>query len=116
MAGPQWTPLAANRWSPYIQVLAGGQKVTCETADPEAEEALRQSLDRQGKTLAPSDHSRYTAESAVNTFTMSAGAGVDLRLNSAFAVRLGSVDYMYSASNRRGFQVTSGLVLRIGTW
>jgi hypothetical protein len=123
LVGPRWTPTAASRWSPYLELLAGGQKITHETFDPEAKASVTQALKAEGKALDYPDHALYTTDRDANAFAFKAGAGVDLRLTSALAFRIIGVDYMYSRLDRtdgigygQGVQVTTGLVLRMGTW
>jgi opacity protein-like surface antigen len=123
LVGPRWTPTAASRWSPYVQLLAGGQKITHETIDHEEKAALTQALQAAGKALDYPDHALYTSDRDGNAFAFKAGAGVDVRLTSALAFRLVGLDYMYSRLDRldgigygQGMQVTTGLVLRMGTW
>jgi opacity protein-like surface antigen len=116
LAGPRWTPSPADRWSPYVQVLAGGQKLTYETFDPAAKAAITQAYKETGQTPGDSEHALYTSDSASNKFAFKVGAGVDLKLNSAFAFRVVGVDYLYSTMHHTGFQVATSLVLRFGTW
>jgi len=116
LIGPRWTPTPADRWSPYVQLLAGGQKLTYETFDPAAKAAVDQAFKETGQTPGDAEHALYTSDSANNKFAFKVGAGVDLKLNSAFAVRLIGVDYLYSTIHHAGFQVATSLVLRLGTW
>ncbi len=123
LVGPRWTPTAASRWSPYVQLLAGGQKITHETMDPEKKAAVAQALQAAGQQLDYPDHALYTTDREANAFAFKAGAGVDVRLTSALALRVVGVDYLYSRLDRmdgitygHGVQVTTGLVLRMGTW
>jgi hypothetical protein len=116
MVGPRWVPSAGNRWSPYVQVLAGGQRLSWEVMDPAAKAALEESYKQVGKTLSFSDHQYYTSDSTANTFALKAGAGVDLKLNAALAVRMIGVDYVHAAGHPTEFQVTGGLNVRFGTW
>jgi hypothetical protein len=116
MIGPRWTPAPTNRWSPYAQLLAGGQKISYEDFYPAVKAALVQTLDQEGKSLDYSDHALYTSDWGTNAFAFKAGAGVDLKLRSAIAVRVIGVDYLYSSLHHAEFQVTGGFVLRLGTW
>ncbi|HKD10197.1 MAG TPA: hypothetical protein VKB79_30085 [Bryobacteraceae bacterium] len=116
LAGPRWTPTPADRWSPYVHLLAGGQKLTYETFDPVAKAAITQIYKETGQTPGDAEHALYTSDSANNKFAFKVGAGVDLKLNSAFALRLVGVDYLYSTIHHAGFQVATSLVLRLGTW
>ena len=106
VAGMRWTPVPKNRWSPYSQLLLGGNNITREPIDfirPPANE-------ERGTTTSSRDPS--------SAFTVQLGTGVDLRLNSALALRVAGLEYsQYFGSNRGGgIQFTSGFVLRVGTW
>jgi hypothetical protein len=116
LAGPRWTPMPADRWSPYVHLLAGGQKLTYETFDPAAKATVVQAYKETGQTPGDAEHALYTSDSANNKFAFKVGAGVDLKLNSAFALRLVGVDYLFSQIHPAGFQVATSLVLRFGTW
>ncbi len=116
MVGPRWTPVPTGQWSPYIQLLAGGQKISMEEFNPAAKAALAAVYKQFGKTLGASQHDLYTTDWGSNAFAVKLGAGVDLRVRSPLAIRVVGVDYTYSALHRAEFQVSSGLQLRIGNW
>jgi hypothetical protein len=123
MAGPRWTPSPGGRWSPYAQLLFGGQSVNREDVDAAKKAALEQTLRQSGGTISDEQHSLYATDYSANAIAFKAGAGLDLKLNSAFAFRIIGVDYMYSGVHRldgtphgQGMQVTGGMVLRLGTW
>jgi hypothetical protein len=40
LLGPRWTPAPGGRWSPYVQILVGGNKITHEQMLPEKKRAL----------------------------------------------------------------------------
>jgi hypothetical protein len=121
MTGPRWTPQVSKRWMPHAQVLAGGTKLTEERTNPE----LRKQLLAAAK---PTDdfndlHAEYTHHYETNGFAVTAGIGVDYKLNAALAIRVANLDYtrswtgkMIGSSYDRGMQFTSGLILRMGTW
>jgi hypothetical protein len=122
-AGPRWTPMPAARWSPFAQLLVGGMKITREQLDPvkkAAVEAVNEALDPSlGFTL----HDQYTRHEEASGFAISAGAGVDCKLSPALALRVANVEYLHSnlrnvddSNYSHGWQVTSGIVLRLGTW
>ena len=69
------------------------------------------------------EHGDYTQDRETNGFAISAGSGVDLKLNNALTLRVANLDYSHAWSNelngisyRHSLQFTSGLVLRMGTW
>lgn len=120
-AGSQWTPQSSSRWSPYFNILLGGQQVSTERMFPEVKRALEAAARRQ--SLKPPDHALYTESQQANGFSLAVGGGVDVRLNRAVALRLGSVQYARSwlppvegRDFSNGLRVTSGLVFRFGTW
>jgi hypothetical protein len=121
--GPRWTPLPTSRFSPYIQVLAGGQKITLQRVDPVKRKEVEDQLKLEGKVPSGIDALQYVQSWSLNRFALKAGAGVDMRVNRALAIRLGSLDYVVTHTQFQdgrpygdGFQLTSGIVLRVGTW
>ena len=101
LAGPRWTPLVRGRLRPHFQLLAGGAKITQDIYRPRNR---IQEIDSAG-------------------WAISTGAGVDLRINRALTLRLGSIDYLrtwmpglpgFPAPN--GLQLKTGIVLHTGTW
>jgi len=121
MAGPRWTPAPNRRFSPHVQFLVGGQKVTQERFFP----GKWQQWERVVAT-APNPaayRGNYTERSDSNAFALSAGGGVDVRLNNALALRLANLEYRRSwvtpfdgLSFQNGLQFSTGFVLRMGTW
>ena len=121
MAGPRWTPTTSGRWTPRLQVLFGGTKMTEERTDPE----LRNELLAGAK---PTDnmndlHMKYTQQHETNGFAVAAGIGMDYKVNNALAIRVASLDYTRSwisdlsdVRYQKGMQFTTGVVLRMGTW
>jgi hypothetical protein len=123
--GPRWTPRAAHRFSPFAQVLFGGQRMTYEVVDPEKENYLLNAWnDGNGGTLHHYPmRSAYSAEYQALGFNMTMGGGFDVVFGRAFAWRVVDVGYSHSwlppvhgIDASQGVQVRSGLVLRIGTW
>jgi hypothetical protein len=121
MAGPRWTPQVSSRWTPHVQLLIGGTKLTQERMYPEVRAALEGNAKFNGSPMP--EHADYTQDWETNGFAISAGSGVDLKLNNALTLRVASLEYSHAWSNelngisyRHGLQFTSGLVLRMGTW
>jgi len=114
LAGARWTPHAPGRWSPHAEFLIGGTKLTQELVDP--------------SSAAKSDsanllHSLYSKDWETNGFTIQAGSGLDVKLNSALSYRVANLEFSHSWTKelnginyRNGLQFTTGLVLRMGTW
>jgi hypothetical protein len=100
MIGSRWTPAPARRWSPHVQFLIGGTKLTWERTVP-----------------------GYRAHEETSGLALSAGGGLDLRLNRAMALRVASLEYRRAFISDRdgrdysgGLRMTAGIVLRMGTW
>jgi hypothetical protein len=121
MAGLRWTPPISGRLVPYVQVLAGGNKVTEELVFPQRENYLNALAKSTG--AAPPDHSQYTQQLESNGFAMVAGGGLDLHFNRALGFRLIGLEYMHSSASSfpgfaspNGVQAKAAVVLRMGNW
>ena len=123
--GARWTPAPAARWSPYVQVLLGGIKVTHEQLYPDRKAAVEAAHPNPSgdPEIAHQLHDLYTSSQEVDGLAVSAGTGVDYKINDAFAVRLASLEFSKSMagtlagkSYAGGFQFATGMVLRLGTW
>jgi hypothetical protein len=121
MAGPQWIFHNASRFSPRVHFRIGGQKITEEQVNPELEKQVLSHLP-PGKNKAKY-HDLYTQHWETTGFSIAVGGGMDVALNRALALRV--VDFDYTRSwlgnlNGRNFdhglRVSTGLVLRLGTW
>ncbi len=121
--GPRWTPSPTGKWSPFAHFLVGGVKVAQEQFYP----ARKIAVDEENRALDPSLaytlHDQYTAHNESSGMALSAGTGVDYRFNDALAIRVASVDYVYTAiapingtAFNNSFQFSTGMVLRIGSW
>jgi hypothetical protein len=122
--GPRWTPRADQKISPFAQVLLGGRKVTHETDNV----ALRKQLlkdwgDGSGVRGHYPTRFDWSVEHQKNGFSLAAGSGVDVVLTRAFAWRVVNVEYTHTwmgdvdmIKPQDGIRVTTGAVLRIGTW
>ena len=121
MTGPRWTPRMSSRWTPHVQMLVGGTKLTQEQTNPELRDELL-------TTAKPTDnlnklHTKYTRHYETNGFALAGGIGVDYKLNNALAIQVASLDYTRSwtsdlngVSYQKGVQFTTGVLLRMGTW
>ncbi|HEY5174596.1 MAG TPA: hypothetical protein VII95_03410 [Terriglobales bacterium] len=121
MVGPRWTPSTAGRWNAHAQFLVGGAKLTQERMYPEEKFALFG--DKTPKGYPYVTHPLYTKDWETNGFAVAAGTGVDYKINNALAFRVASLEYSHSWTQdlnglnyQNGLQVTTGLVLRMGTW
>ena len=123
-AGPRWTPRAAHRFSPFAQVLFGGQRITYEVVDLQKENYLLNAWnDGNGWLPHFPMRSAYSAQYQALGFNMTMGGGFDVVFARAFAWRVLDVNYSHSwlppvqgIDASQGVQVRTGLVLRIGTW
>jgi hypothetical protein len=123
LIGPRWTAAPFNRWEPYAQILVGGRTLTHEQIDPAKKALLEAAAAQQGRTLSFPDHALYTTDSERTGFAVSAHAGLDVKLTSAIAIRAADAGYMHSWNTTMDginysstLQITSGLILRFGTW
>jgi hypothetical protein len=123
MAGTRWTPRAASRVSPFLQVMAGGRRVTHEIVDQQKrDELMALWADGNGPIHYPK-RSDWSTQHQENGLALSAGGGLDVVINRAFAWRVGNVEYTHSwlgnvdqIHAEDGVRISSSLVLRIGTW
>jgi hypothetical protein len=122
--GPRWTPRATEKISPYAQLLVGGRRVTHEIDSTALRTQLLQEWDDGEGTLAhyPTRFA-WSTETQELGFSMAAGSGVDWVVTRAFAWRVLNVEYTHTwISNvdmirpQDGIKVSTGAVLRIGTW
>ncbi len=121
--GLRWTPLPAARWSPHVHVLIGGLKVTREQVFPDLKKQLLAENQGADAALLDSLHDLYTQHEEASGLALTLGGGLDYKLNSALALRLADIDYLWSGASAlgrlsaaKGLAMTTGLVLRLGTW
>jgi hypothetical protein len=119
--GPRFTYRKGDRWSLYLNLLFGGQKLTREQIFPER--IPTGDLTEWNKLDAWFRHDQIAETSEANGFAMSVGGGVDLAVNRALAIRIGNIEHLWSSigdfndiSYARGLRFTSGAVLRLGNW
>jgi hypothetical protein len=121
LAGTRWTPRPMGRWTPHVEILMGGTKLTQELVDPQ----LRKEIESSAAKSEPPYvlHPLYAKDRETNGFTIQAGGGLDVKLNSALSYRVGNLGYSHSWTRelnginyQNGLQFTTGLVLRMGTW
>jgi hypothetical protein len=122
--GLRYTPMAARRFSPFMQFMFGGRKVTKEIDDL----ALRKKLlDEWNNGNGSLDHypmrSAWSVETAQNGPSVAAGGGFDWVVTRPFAWRILNVEYTHSWMNdvgqihpQEGLKISTQAVVRIGTW
>jgi len=121
--GPRWTPAPLGKWGPYAHVLVGGIKITHEQLYPEKKQEVLDANKNLDPALAYTLHDQYTSHEDSSGVALTVGTGVDYKLSDALAVRVASLEYLRSSVGRvggmpysNGLQVTTGVVLRLGTW
>ena len=123
-AGPRWTPRASHRFSPYVEVLFGGRKVTYEV-DNQALHAqlLKEWNDGDGALAHYPTRKDWSIETSSNGVSAATGGGVDVVISRPFAWRLINLQYTHTWMGdistirpQNGIRFTTEAVLRIGTW
>jgi hypothetical protein len=121
LAGARWTPQVSKGWTPRLELLIGGTKVTQERTLPDIQQALSLSAKQNGGP--PPSHALYTRETETNGLAVRAGLAIDVKLSNALALQVAHLDYAHAwTSNlsginyRNNLQFSSGLILRIGSW
>jgi hypothetical protein len=122
--GPRWTPWSTRKISPYLQMMVGGRKVTHETDDLALRTKLLQEWDDGEGTLAHYPlRSAWSAENSQNGAVITTGGGVDWVITRPFAWRVLNVEYTHTwmpnvdmISPQNSVRITTGALLRIGTW
>lgn len=104
-AGPRWTPLARNRWSPWVELRLGGNLLT------------------QQEPLASDVSKLPPQQKDASGFAVTAGGGIDLSLNRYTSVRVASVQVTRSWAGNLpqqqhggGIQLRTGITFKIGNW
>jgi hypothetical protein len=122
--GVRWTPLAAHRVSPFMQVMFGGKKVTHETDDiPLREKLMAEWNDGSGTAQHYPKRSDWSVEVVRNGPALGVGGGFDWVLTRAFAWRMVNLEYSHAwidnadmIQPQNALRITTGAVLRLGTW
>ena len=121
LIGMRWRPGQSSSWVPYVQLLGGGNTLTKEWMFPERKRVLEEVAQKKG--LDAPAHAEYTTQADATGVALSASAGLDYQANRAVAIRLATVEYMHtwasvpgSSNGNRGFQISAGMVVRLGTW
>jgi len=122
-ATSQKSPAGEGKWSPYAHLLIGGMKVTQERFDPALKRAVLTGNQTLDPALSYTLHQQYTETQEANAIALTAGVGVNYKLNSSLALRIANLEYLRSHAPTiggvpygRGFQMSAGMVLRLGTW
>ena len=122
--GVRWTPRASHHFSPYVQLMIGGNKVTHETDNL----ALRTRLlaewnDGNGTLPHYPLRSMWSVEVGHNAPALKLGGGFDLVVTRPFAWRLVDLEYSHAwigdvvnIHPQNALRISTGAVLRVGTW
>jgi hypothetical protein len=107
MGGTRWAPAPAARWSPFVQVLAGGMAGSYEGDRVDHRDAEKNLLSSTAEVVN------------TNNFTMKFGAGLDYRLHPLVALHLATFEYKHVWTPqdaflpvRNGMSMSAGIVLR----
>jgi hypothetical protein len=121
-AGPRWTPHAAHRLSPFVQMLFGGRRVTYEVVNPQLRDYLLKAWDAGDLPHYPK-RSDYQVQYQSLGFNLTMGGGFDAAFGRAFAWRMLDLNYshtwlpdVHSINASNAIQLRTGVVLRIGNW
>jgi len=121
LAGARWTSQPSRRWTPHVDLLIGGTKLTQELIYSQLKEAIESRVPKS--TPAYVLHALYAKDWETSGFTVQAGSGLDLKLNRALSYRVANLAYSHSWTKelnginyQSGLQFTTGLVLHMGTW
>ena len=123
-AGPRWTPRSSNRFSPFVQALVGGTRVTHEIVNQEKREELKKEWNNGAGTLPHyPTRNEWSVEHQANGVALALGGGLDIVFHRALAWRVGAIEYTHSFLGdvdqiraTDGIRLSTGVVLRIGTW
>ena len=122
--GARWTPFAARRISPFVDLFFGGKKVTHETDDQALRKELMQAWDDGNRPLEHyPERSDWSVEVSNNGPSIVAGGGLDVVLTRPFAWRVIQFEYNHTWMTnvamihpQNSLRISTGAVLRIGTW
>jgi hypothetical protein len=122
--GLRWTPRASHFFSPFVQVMFGGKKVTHETDDLALKKKLLEEWNNGDGTLPHyPKRSDWSVEIANNGPALGIGGGFDVVLARPFAWRVLNLEYTHAwmgdvlmIQPQNALRVSTGAVLRIGTW
>lgn len=122
--GVRWTPRASHSISPYLQLMFGGNKVTHETDNiPLRKELMAEWNDGSGTLPHYPTRSAWSVEISRNAPALKLAGGFDLVVTRPFAWRLLDLEYSHAWLDdvvnihpQNAIRISTGAVLRIGTW
>lgn len=122
--GLRWAPKASHRISPYLQLTFGGNKVTHETDNIRLRNLLLADWNDGNGTLPHYPmRSAWSVQVSHNGPALKLASGLDLVITRPFAWRLFEVEYSHAwigdpdnIHPQNAVRISTGAVLRIGTW
>ena len=122
--GVRWTPRASHSVSPYLQFMFGGNKVTHETDNiPLRERLIAEWNDGAGSLPHYPVRSDWSVEVSKNGPALKLAGGFDYVVTRPFAWRLLDIEYAHTWVDdvvnihpQNALRISTGAVLRIGTW
>ncbi len=122
--GVRWAPKASQKISPYLQLMIGGNKVTHESDNiPLREQLMLDWNDGNGTLPHYPKRSDWSVELSRNAPAIKLAGGFDVVLTRPFAWRLLDLEYAHTWMDDVGnvhpqnsLRISTGAVLRIGTW
>lgn len=124
LTGFRYAAWSGGRWSASLRALAGGEKLTHEQFYPKKYDALMAAWKAAGSDpKTQPQYEEFAYKNETTGFAMTGGAALDYRINPALQVKVASLDYRHSwvrpmdgRTYNNSVSLTSGLVLRLGTW
>lgn len=120
LIGPRFTWRRWRRWTPYLQVLAGGNKFSYEQFYPD-----RVPPDLPHVTPGDPDpsHELFTSQEQTNALAIGFGGGMDVAINRAFAIHAIGLEDVHTWAHQlngthypNNVRVSTGVILRFGNW
>ncbi len=120
LLGPRFALRRGRRWTPWIEILAGGDKFAYEQFYPDR---VPPNLPYVNPGDPNPNHSLYTSQEQTNAFAFAVGGGLDFALNRVFAIHaIDIVDVHTWARSVNGtdypnnLRASTGVALRFGGW
>lgn len=120
--GPRFAFRHGGRFTPYVQALIGGDKLTTETMYPNKKPSAPIHV-TENSDAADEIHSLYTSHAETDNFSWQLGGGMDYAFTRAIGWELAELDYLHigaqdfnGASFHDNLRFSTGLVLRFGGW
>ena len=122
--GVKWAPKTLHSFSPHLQLMFGGNKVTHETDNtPLRERLMAEWNDGSGSLPHYPSRGAWSVEVSKNGPAIKLGGGFDWVVGRPFAWRLLDLEYSHSwiadvvnIHPQNALRISTGAVLRIGTW